>query len=62
MTEPLDGTLALHLFATGQVTLSQGAGLAGLSLEAFIERLGETGITAVDYPPEELADEVKAAR
>lgn len=54
--------LALHLFEAGQVTLAQGAKLASLSLEAFIELLGQTGIAAVSYPPEELEDEVEAAR
>ncbi|HVT15300.1 MAG TPA: type II toxin-antitoxin system prevent-host-death family antitoxin [Thermoanaerobaculia bacterium] len=53
--------LALHLFEAGQVTLSQGAKLAGLSLEGFIELLGQAGITAVDYPPEDLVKEVEAA-
>lgn len=53
--------LALHLFEGGQLTLSQAAKLAQLSLEAFIELLGEAGIAAVDYPPEELADELEAA-
>lgn len=54
--------LALHLFEAGQVTLAQGARLAGLPLEAFIELLGQTGIAAVSYPPEDLEDEVEAAR
>jgi prevent-host-death family protein len=55
-------SLALHLFETGQVTLAQGAKLAGLPLEGFIELLGQTGIAAVSYPPEELAEELEAAR
>lgn len=53
--------LALHLFEGGQLTLSLAAKLAQLSLETFIELLGEAGIAAVDYPPEELADELEAA-
>lgn len=51
--------LALHLFEAGHVTLVQGAKLAGLSLEGFIELLGREGVPAVDYPPEELAGEVE---
>jgi hypothetical protein len=35
--------------------------MAGLSLEAFIELLGEVGIPAVDYPPDELEKEMTAA-
>ena len=54
--------LAFHLFEAGQVTLAQGARLAGVSLEAFIELLGQTGIAAVGYPPKDLEEEVEAAR
>lgn len=54
--------LALNLFEAGQVTLSQGAKLAGLPLEDFIELLGQSGIDAVSYPAEELLEELKAAR
>jgi antitoxin (DNA-binding transcriptional repressor) of toxin-antitoxin stability system len=54
-------TMALYFFETGLVTLSQAAQLAELSLEEFIELLGEAGIPAVDYPPEELEDEVERA-
>lgn len=53
--------LALHLFEAGQVTLSQGAKLAGLPFEGFIELLGQAGVDAVNYSPEDLKDEVKAA-
>lgn len=54
-------SLALRLFETHRITMSQAATMARLSLEEFIELLGETGISAVDYPAEELADEVRAA-
>ena len=57
-----DQTQALRLFESGQVTLARGAQLAGVSLEEFIEILGKAGIAIVDYPPEELADELEAAR
>jgi prevent-host-death family protein len=53
--------LALHLFASRQLTLAQAAKVADLSLETFIELLGEAGIAAVDYPPEELDDELTVA-
>jgi prevent-host-death family protein len=52
--------LAARLFAEEVVTLSKGAKLAGLSIEAFIERLGAMGIPAVDYPPEEVDKELAA--
>ncbi len=50
--------MALHLFESHQLTLAQSAKIANLSAEAFIELLGELGITAVDYLPEELNDEL----
>lgn len=53
--------VALHLFEAGQVTLAQAAKLAGVSLEELMELLGEAGIPAVDYPPEELEAELEAA-
>ncbi len=62
LSQGLHRALALHLFEAGQVTLAQAAKLAGLSLEAFIELLGEAGVAAVSYSPEELADEVENAR
>jgi predicted HTH domain antitoxin len=53
--------LALQLFEAGHVTLARGARLADSSVEEFIELLGEAGIDAVDYSPEELEAEVEAA-
>ena len=50
--------MALDLFESHQLTLAQSAKVADLSLEAFIELLGEAGIPAVDYPPEELEEEM----
>jgi prevent-host-death family protein len=55
-------SVAISLFESGQTTLAQSAKMADLVLEAFIELLGSLGIPAVDYPPEELADELLAAR
>ncbi|MCP5407497.1 MAG: type II toxin-antitoxin system prevent-host-death family antitoxin [Chromatiaceae bacterium] len=53
--------MALHLFASHQLTLAQSAKVANLSLEEFIELLGEAGVPAVDYSPEELDDELTVA-
>jgi prevent-host-death family protein len=55
-------SVALHLFEAGQLTLAQAARLADLSLEAFLGLLAEAGIPAVDYSPDELAEEVEIAR
>ena len=54
-------SLALSLFSSHILTLSQAAKLASLPLEKFISLLGEVGIDAVDYPPEELEDELEYA-
>lgn len=53
--------LALHLFQAGHVTLSQAARIAVLSIEDFLDLLGEFGIPAVDYSPEDLDEELEAA-
>lgn len=53
--------MALHLFESHRLTMLQAAKVAKLSLEEFIALLGEVDVPAVDYSPEELADELKAA-
>lgn len=54
-------TLALRLFEQRHLTLVQAARLAGMTAEEFMSLLGEAGVPAVDYPPEELEDEISAA-
>ena len=54
-------SLALNLFSAGQLTLAQAAKLATMPLEAFIALLGEVGIDAVDYSPDDLEDELEYA-
>lgn len=53
--------LALHLFERGQATLTRAAKVAGVTAEEFVSLLGRAGIPAVDYPPEELDEELGAA-
>lgn len=53
--------LALHLFEKGHLTLVQSAKLAAMAAEEFVDLLGEAGVPAVDYPPNELDEEVSAA-
>ncbi|MDP9122124.1 MAG: type II toxin-antitoxin system prevent-host-death family antitoxin [Acidobacteriota bacterium] len=55
-------SLALHLYEAGQVTLVQAAKLAELPVERFIELLGQAGVPAVSYSPDELAAELETAR
>ena len=53
--------LALHLFESNYATLTRAAKVAGVTPEEFVSLLGRAGIPAVDYPPEELDEEVGAA-
>ena len=50
--------LAIRLFAERAVSLGKAAKLARISVEEFIARLGASGIPAVDYPPEEIEEEL----
>ncbi|HKI05798.1 MAG TPA: UPF0175 family protein [Thermoanaerobaculia bacterium] len=54
--------MALDLYEAGQSTLAQAAKLADLSVEELIEILGQAGVPAVSYSPEELAEELENAR
>lgn len=51
--------LAIKLFDEGVLTLAQAARFAGLHLEEMIERTGETGVTVVRQPTEELDAELE---
>ena len=53
---------ALALFKAGETTLAQSSKIADLSLEEFVGLLGHSGIPAVDYPPDELVEELLAAQ
>ena len=53
--------LALHLFEGRHLSLTQAAKVAGILPEDFVALLGEVGIAAVDYPPEEVEEEIAAA-
>jgi predicted HTH domain antitoxin len=53
--------LALNLVRSGQLSLARAARLAEMDLSSFIELLGASGIDAVDYPPEEIGQELENA-
>ena len=53
--------LALDLFERRQLTMAQAAKVADLTVEDFIALLGEAEVVAVDYPPDELEDELRVA-
>ncbi len=50
--------LMVKLFETGRLSLGQAAKLAGYSKPTFIELLGQLGVPVIDYPPEELEQEI----
>ena len=51
--------VAAHLIEQGTVTLAQAAKIAGLTVEELLDTLRGTGVTVVDYPPDELDAEVE---
>ena len=58
---PHSSKLALRLFEQRYLTLARAAKLAGVSVEDFIALAGAAGVDVVDYPPEEIGDEVATA-
>lgn len=50
--------LMVKLFETGKISLGQAAKMAGYSKPTFIELLGKLGVPVIDYPPEELEQEM----
>jgi len=50
--------LTIKLFEVGKLSLGQAAKLAGYSKPTFIEILGKLGVPVIDYPVEELQQEI----
>lgn len=50
--------LTIKLFEVGRLSLGQAAKLAGYSKPTFIEILGKLGVPVIDYPAEELQQEI----
>ena len=61
LTHGIHRAMALHLFESRQLTVAQAAKVAKMALEDFIVLLDEAGLDAVDYPPEELKEELEVA-
>lgn len=55
----LKSALAMKLYNEGTITLGKAAKLAGISIEAFIEKLGKLGISIAKYDSNELLKEIK---
>jgi predicted HTH domain antitoxin len=51
--------LMIKLFETGRLSLGQAAKLAGYSKPTFIELLGKLGVPVIDYPAEDLQQELE---
>jgi prevent-host-death family protein len=60
LKEGVGVALAIRLYSEKAVSLGKAARLAQLSLEVFVTRLGAMGIPVVDYPAEEIDEEVAA--
>lgn len=50
--------LAAKLFETGRLSLGQATQVAGYSKPTFMELLGRMGIPVLDYPADDLAEEI----
>lgn len=55
----LAADLAVSLFERRLVTLAKAAKIAGLTLDAFMDLLAQTGVAAVDYPVGDLNREME---
>ena len=53
--------LAAKLFEVGRLSCGQAAQLAGYSKRTFLELLGKQGIAVLNYPAEELRDDLNHA-
>ncbi len=53
--------LAVRLFQEGRVSLGKAAELAAYTTAAFLEILAHKGVTAVNHPAEDLADDARRA-
>lgn len=53
--------LALVLFENNLISLKKAARLADMPLDVFLEHVASSGLSAVDYPADELDEEMKVA-
>ena len=53
--------LATKLYELGRLSCGQAAELAGYTKRTFIELLGKQGIVVLDYPAEDLTDDLDHA-
>ena len=53
--------LAAHLYEHGRMALGHAAALAGLTKRAFMEKLGDYGVSIFNYPASDLENDLKNA-
>ena len=53
--------LAAKLFELGRLSCGQAAEMAGYSKRTFLELLGQQGVAVLDYPADELTDDLRYA-
>jgi predicted HTH domain antitoxin len=54
--------IASRLYEKGKLSLGQAAELVGLSKRAFMELLGNYGVSVFNYPPSDLDRDVENAK
>ncbi|HMI64784.1 MAG TPA: UPF0175 family protein [Cyclobacteriaceae bacterium] len=54
--------IASRLYEKGKLSLGQAADLAGLSKRAFMETLGNYGVSVFNYSPDDLDRDVENAK
>lgn len=54
--------LATKLYEQGKLSLGQAAELAGFSKRAFVEILGDYGVSIFNYSPDELEKDLENAK
>jgi predicted HTH domain antitoxin len=52
------GDLAGRLFREGKISLEQGAESCGMNIYDFLDTLAAVGIPVINYPAEELKEEL----
>lgn len=55
-------SLASKLYERGKLTLGQAAELAGYSKETFMELLAEYNVPLINYPADELEQDIENAQ
>jgi len=53
--------LAIRLFEEARVSVGKAAEIAGYSRVAFMEVLAHKGVASVNYPAQDLADDIRNA-